>query len=277
MKQTLVISGASSGLGRHWLELLLRGGHKLVAISRNTKSLTPLTKLYAKSLFLFKGNITDLRVIKLFINFLKRFKLKPDVLINNAGYGLVGPVEILPPAEIIKQFQINLFALINLTQHILPLLKNSNHPKIINIGSTAGVIASPLNGIYAATKHGLEALTDALRIELIPQGIQVSCLQFGRIETPYTGKTAKQFEILLKAKGIQNYSSHIKAALQDLSDNRGKKLVTLDKKLLSIINKIKLASRYSFDNYSRMIMLLRRYLPRWLFDSLIRWKSGFRK
>ena len=104
---------------------------------------------------------------------------------NNAGYGTRGPVELVPVALIRRNFETNLFALIALTQLVVPHLRAGGSGRIINIGSVAGRIARPLSSVYDATKHALEAVTDGLRGELKPFGIEVVLIRPGFIRTEF--------------------------------------------------------------------------------------------
>ena len=111
-------------------------------------------------------------------------------LVNNAGIGIAGPVEALPLAEWRRQFDVNVFGLIAVTQAFLPLLRQSRG-RVINIGSMAGRVAMPFMAPYSASKHALEGLNDALRVELQPWGINVALIEPGAIATLIRGKTRK--------------------------------------------------------------------------------------
>jgi NAD(P)-dependent dehydrogenase (short-subunit alcohol dehydrogenase family) len=114
-------------------------------------------------------------------------------LINNAGIGVAGPIEALPLADWRRQFEVNLFGLIATTQTFLPLVRLARG-RIINMGSIAGRASMPFMAPYAASKHALVAVTDALRIELQPWGIRVALIEPGAIATPIWGKTRKEVD-----------------------------------------------------------------------------------
>ncbi len=116
-------------------------------------------------------------------------------LVNNAGIAVPGPLEFLPMAELRQQFEVNVFGLLSVTQAFLPLLRKARG-RIINIGSISGRSATPFVGAYASSKFALEALTDSLRVELLPWGISVSIVEPGSIATPIWEKSgAKAGEI----------------------------------------------------------------------------------
>ena len=112
-------------------------------------------------------------------------------LVNNAGIGVVGPLEIVSPDELRRQFEVNVIGLIAVTQALLPLLRKARG-RVVNMSSIAGRAAMPYMGPYAASKHALEALSDALRIELQHTGVRVSVIEPGAIATPIWHKTRKE-------------------------------------------------------------------------------------
>lgn len=119
-------------------------------------------------------------------------------LVNNAGIAVPGPIECLPLPELRRQLEINVVGQVAVTQAFLPLIR-AGHGRIVNMGSIAGRMATPFNGAYAASKFALEALTDALRVELAPWGISVSIIEPGAIATPIWEKSAKAAEAVLGA------------------------------------------------------------------------------
>ena len=118
-------------------------------------------------------------------------------LVNNAGIAVAGPLEFLPVSELRRQLEVNVLGQIAVTQAVLPLLRQSRG-RIVNIGSISGRSALPLTGAYAASKFALEALTDSLRVELMPAGIHVSIIEPGVIATPIWDTSMKSAEELMK-------------------------------------------------------------------------------
>ena len=191
----ILITGANKGLGFALTQWLLNADKKVIALVRQKGDLKNLQKENLKIVemdFNQPAKLNHLReeLLKQEINHL-------DCLINNAGYGQVGPLESLSLAEIDNQFHTNLAVPVVLTQILMPLLLKSSHPKVINISSSAGVIATPFNGIYAASKHALEAVTEAMRFEFYSRGIQVTAIRFGRLNTHY-GKNAYERQKQIK-------------------------------------------------------------------------------
>jgi NAD(P)-dependent dehydrogenase (short-subunit alcohol dehydrogenase family) len=119
-------------------------------------------------------------------------------LVNNAGIVVPGPIEFLPLADLRRQLEINVVGQVAVTQAFLPLIRASRG-RIVNMGSISGRVATPFTGAYAASKFALEALTDALRLELAPWGISVSIIEPGAVATPIWEKAARTAEAILRS------------------------------------------------------------------------------
>jgi short-subunit dehydrogenase len=111
-----------------------------------------------------------------------------DVLVNNAGYGLVGPLETIDDADLRAQFDTNVFGLMAVTRAFLPAMRDRRAGRIINVSSVGGRMTFPLMGAYHASKYALEALSDALRLELLPMGVHVSLIEPGPIRTEFNDR-----------------------------------------------------------------------------------------
>ena len=121
-----------------------------------------------------------------------------DAVVNNAGIAIAAPIEFVPPAELRRQFEVNVFGLVDVTQAFIPLLRKAKG-RIVNIGSIAGRVTTPLVGPYCASKHAVEALSDALRLELAPWGIHVSVIEPGAVATPIWEKGTAEMQDRLAA------------------------------------------------------------------------------
>lgn len=186
--QIVIITGASSGIGAATARRLVRGGARVVIAARRAERLDTLARDLdptGSRVLVVAGDVTsDADRRKLVEAALKKFG-RIDALVNNAGYGTRGPVEIVPIEAIRENFETNVFALVALTQLVLPLMRAQGSGCIVNIGSVAGRIARPLSSIYDATKHALEALTDGLRGEMKPFGVRVTLIRPGFILTEF--------------------------------------------------------------------------------------------
>lgn len=186
--QVVIITGASAGIGEATARRLMRGGAKVVITARRQDRLDVLARELdpaGANVLAVAGDITsDTDRRKLVAAALAKFG-RIDALVNNAGYGTRGPVEMVPVDLIRKNYETNIFSLIALTQLVLPHLRAQRSGCIVNIGSVAGKIARPLSSIYDSTKHALEALTDGLRGELKPFGVNVTLIRPGFILTEF--------------------------------------------------------------------------------------------
>jgi NAD(P)-dependent dehydrogenase (short-subunit alcohol dehydrogenase family) len=182
MAEIVLVTGASVGIGRATAELLLKEGYTVYAGARRLEKLKELEPLGAKVLPL---DVTDEVSLKNAVESVVRAEGRIDVLINNAGYGVNGAVEDVPMAEARRQFEVNVFGLARLTQLVLPVMRAQGRGKIINISSIAGKITVPLGGWYHASKHAVEAYSDALRLEVSRFGIKVIIIEPGPIKTEW--------------------------------------------------------------------------------------------
>lgn len=133
-------------------------------------------------------------------------------VVNNAGIAVGGPLEYLPPDDLRRQLEVNVIGLHRVTAAFLPLVRRGGG-RIVHIGSISGRLASPLIGAYSASKHAVEALTDALRLELAPEGIHVAVIEPGQVRTPIWEKglaTFDSFASRLPAEGLARYGGRLK-------------------------------------------------------------------
>lgn len=160
MSKVVLITGGSSGIGKSIGEFLYQKGLTVYGTSRNPEN-------YTKSKFkLVKLDVSDMDSIKSAVKMVIETSGKIDVVINNAGAGITGPIEEIPDLEIKKNFETNLFGPINVIKSVLPQMRNQNSGLIINITSIAGYMGLPYRGIYSASKGALELVTEAFRMEL---------------------------------------------------------------------------------------------------------------
>lgn len=183
-KQTALVTGASSGMGRETAIRLAEKGFQVIAAARRIDRLTELAEQFQ--------NITPMQVdlsqsedTEVFCDYISTLPMPVSVLINNAGYSIRGALEDVSMEAIKRIFEVNLFALIRITQACLPGMRNLRKGTIVNLSSIAGKFAFPGSGVYAATKYAVEGITDALRMELAPFGIRVVAIRPGPIATEF--------------------------------------------------------------------------------------------
>jgi len=192
--RVVIVTGASSGIGEATARRLARAGAKLVLTARRLDRLQALARELDPSgtaVLPVAGDITsDADRRRWVAEALGKFG-RIDVLVNNAGYGTRGALEMVPVDAIRRNFETNVFSLIELTRLVVPAMRERGSGRIVNIGSVAGRIARPLSSVYDSTKHALEALTDGLRGELAPFGVRVALIRPGFIATEFIAAADK--------------------------------------------------------------------------------------
>lgn len=167
MQKVVLITGASSGIGKSIGEFLTEKGFKVYGTSRNPKN-------YSNSKFeLLALDVRNPETIKTTINFIIKKSNRLDVVINNAGVGITGPLEEIPMPEIKNNFETNFFGPIEVMKAVLPQMRSQKLGLIINITSIAGYMGLPFRSIYSASKGALELITESLNMEVKPFGINI--------------------------------------------------------------------------------------------------------
>jgi len=190
---TVVVTGASTGIGAACALDCVARGMTVFAGVRDPRAGEALTAKGGPSLIPITLDVTDELSIARSLESVHRIVGKRGLagLVNNAGIVIGSPLEVIPLSQLRKQLEVNVIGQIAVTQAFLPLLRRGRG-RIVNMGSIAGRGTIPLLGPYSASKYALEALTDALRMELQPWGIQVSIIEPGAIATPLWEKSAKE-------------------------------------------------------------------------------------
>lgn len=191
ISRIVLITGCSSGIGEATARRLQQNGWRVYATARNPDSLTDLRALGCKTLAL---DVEDEASMQAAVETIAREAGGIGALVNNAGYSQSGPVELVSPVQLRRQFETNVFGLVRLTQLVLPGMRARRQGRIVNIGSMGGRLTFPGGGIYHATKHALEAISDALRFEVEGFGIRVVLIQPGLIRTQFTRKVTESLD-----------------------------------------------------------------------------------
>ncbi|TPH56264.1 SDR family oxidoreductase [Helicobacter pylori] len=263
-QKVAIITGASSGIGLECALMLLDQGYKVYALSRHATLCVALNHALCESVDIDVSDSNALKEVFLNISAKENYC---DVLINSAGYGVFGSVEDTPIDEVKKQFGVNFFALCEVVQFCLPLLKNKPNSKIFNLSSIAGRVSMLFLGHYSASKHALEAYSDALRLELKPFNIQVCLIEPGPVKSNWE-KTA--FENDERKDSL--YTLEVNAAKSFYSGVYQKALSpkAVAQKIVFLTMSQKIKARYLIGLKTQLLLALYRILPSSWYDSLFR-------
>lgn len=191
------ITGSSTGLGRELAEVLLENGYCVVATARNKDSVSDLIGKYPDLARSFQLDVTDQVEVRAAVEFAVNKFGRIDVLVNNAGYGLLGAIEEPSERQIREQFETNFFGAVDVMRAALPQMRKQGGGHILNMSSVAGFISSGSAGYYAATKFALEAISESLAQEGADHNIKVTIVEPGPFRTDFAGRSLRGPEGLL--------------------------------------------------------------------------------
>jgi len=210
-----LVTGASAGIGKQLVRRLLREGWTVYGAARRLEQMADIAAEGARVL---RMDVADEASMTSGVQQLLAAEGRIDALVSNAGYGSYGALEDVPIAEAKRQFEVNVFGLVRLSQLVLPSMRSAGRGRIVNISSMGGRGWTALGGWYHATKHSVEVLSDAMRVEVAPFGVQVVVVQPGRIESEWSGTAAAT----LRASGARSaYRERIEPFAALLEDYGG--------------------------------------------------------
>lgn len=274
--QVVIITGASAGIGEATARRLHRAGMKVVLAARRPDRLLALAReldATGKTVLAVDGDITSDTDRRELIKATRTKFGQIDALVNNAGYGTRGPVEMVPVELIRRNYETNVFSLIALTQLVAPLMRERGRGCIVNIGSVAGKVSRPLTSIYDSTKHALEAITDGLRGELLPFGVKVTLIRPGFILTEFVeAANTASADVAANAGPYAPFYQGYSTNSQKMRKVAGKPddIARLVERALASDNP---APRYSGPFHAKVILFLRWLLP----DSVLAWATRLKR
>ncbi len=180
--KAVLITGCSSGIGRATAELMASRGHRVYATARRLEAIADLADRGCRTLAL---DVTDEQSMRSAVAAVEEAEGAVGVLVNNAGYSQSGAVETLDLDDVRRQFETNVFGLIRMCQLVLPGMRRQRSGRIVNLSSMGGKLTFPGGGAYHATKHAVEAISDALRFEVKGFGVDVVVIEPGLIKTQF--------------------------------------------------------------------------------------------
>ena len=275
-KKVALVTGASSGIGEATALRLQAAGYTVYGAARRVDRMAGLA---IAGVHVVAMDVTDDASMVAGMATILEEAGRIDVLVNNAGFGSYGALEDVPMDDARYQFEVNLFGLARLTQLALPTMRQQRSGRIINISSVGGKIYEPLGGWYHATKFAVEGLSDSLRLELAPFGIQVVVIEPGAIRTEWGGIAAGN---LVKTSGSGAYADQAKkvASVFEAAD-KNTRLGSPPAVIAGAIEKAVTAKRprirYAAGGGAKPILFVRRILPDRAFDRVMNLLFGIKK
>lgn len=264
-QKVIIVTGASSGIGKAIATFLINQGYVVYGLARSVDKMCDLVQMGGRAIFL------DLTKEASIVDAIKQIFDKQgriDILVNNAGYGSYGALETVPIQQAKDEMEVNLFGLARMCQQVIPIMRNQRCGKIINISSIAGKLTSPLGSWYFASKHAVEGLSDSLRQELKPQGIDVVIIEPGGIKSEWAKiakvhltETSKGTVYEETAQGVSRFFPFVEHENSD------------PEVIVSLVNKAicarKPKSRYVGGRLAKPLLFARKVLSDRLFDAAV--------
>lgn len=267
MKKVILITGASSGMGKVTAEKLIKEGHTVYTVARRIDQMQDLASIGGKPLQMDVTNEADIEKV---VDTIIQNEGKIDVLWNNAGYGLYGSVEDVSLEEARKQMEVNVFGLVAVTQKVVPFMRKQKSGLIINTSSVGGKVYFPMGAWYHASKHAVEGLSDCLRLELKPFGIDVVILEPGFIATEFGSVLLNNFEKISKDSAYSDMMNAIITNTKKTEAEGGNSQPTVIADAVSKIIKTKNPkTRYSVGKMAKPLIFLRNLVGDKMYDKMV--------
>jgi len=270
---TVLITGASSGIGRAIALHLDRIGWKVFAGVRKTADAEALSKEASDRLTAPILDVTDPAAIERVVREIEVDVGELDALVNNAGISVTGALEFIPLEELRRQFEVNFFGVVAMTQAALPLIRKSGG-RIVHIGSIGGREATPIVGPYSASKFAIEAIAEAQRRELAPWGIEVVVIEPGAIATEIWAKGQAAADRTIEAaspRELELYGAAfdvMRAAATD-SERRAVGPEAVADAVEDALTRARPKARYLVGSDAKLLAFMTRFLPDRIRDALV--------
>ncbi|SDU24660.1 SDR family oxidoreductase [Halopseudomonas salegens] len=267
-----LITGCSTGIGRALAEVCLEQGYQVWATARRPETLEPLV---AKGAIAMQLDVNDSEQLLACAERIRNEAGRLDLLINNAGYGAMGPLLDADRDTLLKQFDTNVFAPIQLTRACADLLREAKG-LIVNIGSVSGITTTPFSGVYCASKAALHALSEALRMELHPFGIKVLTVQPGAIASDF-GNNASAAITLQEGSWFKPWEKAVQArakASQKASSTSARDFAV---ELMRYVKNPLRPETALIGTSSRSMVRMKRWLPTSILEAQLRKRFGLDK
>lgn len=273
--KTVLITGASTGIGYHAAKTLKTAGYRVFATARKSEDVAALTAQGFESVQLDLSSTESITAAVSYVIQLTGGKI--DVLFNNGAYGQPGAVEDLPTNALRQQFEANVFGWHELTTQIIPLMRANGRGRIIQNSSVLGLVAMKYRGAYNASKFAIEGLTDTLRLELLNSPIKVALIEPGPIESQFRANALAAFKANIDIENSEHrddYQQQItRLAKKDVTNKFTLGPEAVSKVLIHAIESNNPKVRYYVTFPTYLFALLKRFLPFRVLDKILA-KSG---
>ncbi len=265
----VLITGATAGIGRMTALHLARLGHRVFATGRKVAELDKLAAEAAAEQLPLETLALDVTSAASIAAIVTEIDARTaghglDVLVNNAGFGVLGPTAEITESDMRRQYETNVFGLMNVTRAFLPRMRERRAGRIINVSSVGGRMTLPWFGVYNSTKYAVESLSDALRYELRPFGIDVALIEPGVIRTNFEATAVAQLDAFAETPygpALGNYGKMSKQA-----DKFAANPIVIAKAIARAIKARRPSARYVAPRFNGMIFVMQAMVPTRLWD-----------
>ncbi|MER9755090.1 oxidoreductase [Mesorhizobium sp. M0166] len=259
-EKTAIVTGASSGIGRASAEALARAGFTVFGTSRRNTSNGP------NGVTMLACDVTDDAAVNALVATVLAQTGRIDLLVNNAGVGLLGGAEESSVAQVQALFDVNLFGVMRMTNAVLPSMRRRGQGRIINIGSILGLVPAPYSAHYSAVKHALEGYSESLDHEVRAFNVRVSVIEPAFVRTVFDQNGIEPDSLL---KEYDRARAGLKALLGDVMPKADRPEVVADV-VVKAATDARPRRRYTAGKAARQVSLLRRFAPAGIFDKSLR-------
>ena len=265
MAKTVLVTGASAGIGKATAIYLAQNGYNVYGAARRTEKIQDLKNYGIKPIAI---DVTNDESVTACIEQIFKEAGSIDVLVNNAGFGSEGAIEDVTMQDAKYQFEVNVFGAMRLTKLVLPKMRQNKYGKIVNISSVGGKIALPLGGWYHASKFAIEALSDSMRMEVKQFGIDVIVIEPGGIKSEW-GDIA--LESLVRVSGNTAYKEMVKGADKGFKQtvNKNSEPIVIARLIKKGIEANKPKTRYVGGYIAKPLLFLRNILSDKMLERII--------
>jgi short-subunit dehydrogenase len=272
VSKAVLITGCSTGIGRATAERLAKNGHTVYATARRPESIADLEQKGCKTLAL---DVTDEESMKAAVAQVEQAEGAVGALVNNAGYSQSGAIEDVAMDSVRRQFETNVFGLARMCQLVLPGMRRQGYGRIVNISSMGGKVVFPGGGIYHATKHAVEAISDALRFEVRNFGVNVAIVEPGLIKTEFGNAAVTSIdEGTTKDGPYADFNREVAEKTEQAYEGAMSRMAASPDAVAKVVERAitsrRPRPRYLVTAGARVILLTRRVLPDRGWDLMMR-------